>query len=158
MSIDDYKNGFKYNVLSLEADKGKIIIDEKFTYVRAGFCAIVCKMSEKIIWKYLLKALESTDPPVDAYIYILKYCIDNRCIEKSFPFIKDLFYLKKPDNVTLINHYFYDYTRYHLISVISLMSNQFLEIGYESCKKAIDVANKPEDRQNLGIFINNSKI
>ncbi len=56
MSIDDYENGYKYNKLSLESD-GTCFTDEKFTYVRVGYCAMRCGMAKKTIFYYLLKAI-----------------------------------------------------------------------------------------------------
>ena len=154
MSIDDFKNGFKYNVLSLETNDGThAAIDEKFTYVRAGYCAMMCKMDLKIIYKYLELAVKCQNPPVDGFIYYMKVSIDNNCVEKVVPYIETIYNLKKPtDESTLVNHGFYDYTRYNLLSIVTLISGKKLRIGYESCKKAIAVKNLPDDNHNMKIF------
>ena len=150
MSIDDFKNGFKYNVLSLETNAA---IDEKFTYVRAGYCAMMCKMDLKIIYKYLELAVKCKNPPVDGFIYYMKVSIDNNCVEKVVPYIEIIYNLKKPtDESTLVNHGFYDYTRYNLLSIVTLISGKKLRIGYESCKKAITARNLPDDNHNMKIF------
>ena len=154
MSIDDFKNGFKYNVLSLETNDGShAAVDEKFTYVRAGYCAMMCKMDLKIIYKYLDLAINCVNPPVDGFIYYMKVSIDNNCVEKVVPYIETIYNLKKPtDESTLVNHGFYDYTRYNLLSIVTLISGKKLNIGYEACKKAIAARNFPDDNHNIKIF------
>jgi Glycosyl transferase family 2 len=154
MSLDDYENGFKYNVLSLETDDGThAAVDEKFTYVRAGFCAMVSKMSLDIVYKYLYLAVKCPNPPVDGFIYLLKVSIDNNCIEKVVPYFEQIYNLKKPtDESTLINHGFYDYVRWNLLSIATLLSSERLDLGYEACKKAIQARNHPDDLHNIKIF------
>ena len=152
MSIDDYENGFKYNVMSLETDNDESNVNEKFTYTRAGFCAMICKMSETIIMKYLHEAIQCDDPPVDAYVYILKYYVDNKKPENCLKYLKVLYDMKKPQEISLVNHQFYDYTRYHLISVVALMTNQEIFLGFQACLKALEFANKSEDIQNMSIY------
>jgi hypothetical protein len=154
MSINDFKNGFKYNVLSIEKnDDEDMDTDQKFTYVRAGFCAMKCNLPPQIIFQYLSKAIEFDEPPIDAFIYIFKYCIENNCQERAVPYIKKLADLKKPtDNIQLVNHEFYDYTRWHLISVLCLMTRKDLIIGKLSCRKAIAAKNRPDDINNLKLF------
>ena len=64
-----------------------------------------------------------------------------------------IYNLKKPtDESTLVNHGFYDYTRYNLLSIVTLISGKKLRIGYESCKKAITARNLPDDNHNMKIF------
>ena len=154
MSIDDFKNGFKYNILSLETNDGShAAVDEVFTLVRAGYCAMMCKMSLKIIYKYLFMAIDRPKPPIDAFIYIMKVSIDNSCVDKVVPYIETIYNLKKPiDESTLVNHGFYDYTRYNLLSIVTLISGKRLDIGYEACKKAIAERNLPDDIHNIQIF------
>jgi len=152
MSIDDYKNGFKYNVMCF--NKKSNDHDDIFTNVRAGYCAMICKMNESIVMKYLKKAIASKEPPIDAYIYILRFYLDNKEPEKAIPYIRDLCLLKKPDELksTLVNHHFYDYVRWHLISVICLLSKQELELGKFACIEAIKSQSKPIDMKNLTFF------
>lgn len=153
MSVNDFKNGFIYNLKSYETkEKDLGSFDEKFTLVRIGFCALQCKMNKDIIFKYLLKAIECEDPPVDAYIYILQYCIENQSPYDALQYIYPLSKLNKPSNLTLCNHYFYDYLRWHLISIICLMTNQELSFGKYCCEKAIRNSNNPNDIRNLNLF------
>ncbi len=150
MSIDDYKNGFKYNVLSLKY--GKDSNDDKFTLVRTGFCAMKCGLSESIVMKYLLKSISLPEPPVDSYIYILKYYIDINKAESAVPYMLPLAFLEKPIKIELTNHLFYDYTRWKLIAIVSLLTKQNLKIGKMACLTAVNYANNSEDINNLAIF------
>jgi glycosyltransferase involved in cell wall biosynthesis len=153
MSLDDYKNGFKYNVLCLNEKSNDYDVDI-FTYVRAGYCAMMCKMNENIVMKYLKKAISFPNPPIDAYIYILRFYLDNKQTEKAIPYLRDLATLKKPNEMesTLVNHYFYDYVRWHLISVITLFAQQELELGKFACSEAIKNQRKPIDINNYRFF------
>ena len=152
MSLDDYKNGFKYNVMCLNNNENEH--DDIFTTIRAGFCAMMCKMNENIVMKYLKKAISYKDPPIDGYIYILRFYLDTKQPEKALPYIRDLSILKKPDEFksTLVNHYFYDYVRWHLISVITLLSKQELDLGRFACNEAIKNQSKPIDINNLRFY------
>ena len=154
MSLDDYENGFKYNVLSLETDDGThAAVDEKFTYVRAAYCAMVSKMSLDIVYKYLYLAVNCQNPPVDGFIYLLKVSIDNNCVDKAVPYFEKIYNLKKPtDESTLVNHGFYDYVRWNLLSIATLLSGERVDLGYEACKNAIKARSHPDDLNNIKIF------
>lgn len=156
MSIDDFKNGLKYNLLSIQTNDSKhAAIDEKFSWVRVGFCSLMINNPHEKTLEYLYKALEYSPKPVDAFIYIMKVCIDNRCHEKVLPFIEEIFKLEKPTGEsTLVNHGFYDYTRWNLLSIICLLNGRYLQIGYDSLKKAIKGRNPPhpDDLHNMKIY------
>lgn len=152
MSIDDYKNGFKYNVKCLESDTNASEIDNKFVLVRCGFCAMKVGLSEKIIMKYFLRSIQMEEPPIDSFIYILKYYIETKQAEKALPYLIRLASLEKSKKIDLINHTFYDYTRWHLISIVTLMTKTQLELGKYACLKAINVANRPDDLNNIKLF------
>jgi hypothetical protein len=158
MSIDDYQNGFKYNILSLETNDDNYSninllnkdVSECITYVRIGYCAMRCNMNEKIILKYLNKSINCTDdPPIDPYIYILKLSIENNN-DYGLKFIDQIMSLKH-SKTTLVNHLFYDYTRWHLLSVLCLMINKELEKGYNCIKKIIHYREK-NDLNNIKIY------
>lgn len=154
MSVDNYKDGFKYNVLSLETeDKCYSAIDEAYTCVRAGYCSMMCHFDTETTFKYLFMAIDRPKPPIDAYIYIMKICIDNKCFDRVLPHVNTIYNMKKPtDESTLINHGFWDYTRYNLLSIITLMTGKYLDIGYECCKIAVKMKNHPDDCHNIKIF------
>ena len=97
--------------------------------------------------------MKCNNPPIDGFIYYMKVSIDNNCIEKVVPYIETIYNLKKPtDESTLVNHGFYDYTRYNLLSIATLISGKKMDIGYEACKKAIAARNLPDDNHNIKIF------
>jgi glycosyltransferase involved in cell wall biosynthesis len=157
MSLDDFKNGFIYNVKSYETrEPNHAAIDEKFTLVRIAYCAMMSHMSLDIILKYLEMAVTVDKPPVDGFVYYMKVCIDNRCVEKVVPYIKQIYDLVVPtDESTLVNHNFYAYTRYNLLSIVCLLAGKHLDIGYNALKKAIQVKSPnpaPDDLHNLKIY------
>lgn len=168
MSIDDYQNGFKYNMLSLEVndidstdsninkDNINLNFNDCITYVRIGYCAMKCNMNEKIILKYFNKAINCTnDPPIDPYIYMLKLSIENNN-DYALKFINEIMTLKH-SKTTLVNNYFYDYMRWHLLSVLCLILNKEIEKGYECIKKIIHYREK-NDLNNIKIYKNILKI
>lgn len=156
MSINDFYNGYIYNIKSYEIkDENLTDFDEKFTLVRIGYCAMRCNMDKDIIFKYLNLAIDNSikDPPVDAFVYILKYCIDNNIPRYALPYIKRLSKLEKPEtNSTLVNNNFYDYLRWHLISIVCLMCNEELLLGKYACLRAIKFANHENDLKNINLF------
>ena len=155
MSVEDFKNGYKYNVLSYQCknDDDCNFHDEKFTLVRIAFCAMKSNMTSIAI-KYLEKLLNEDEVPVDAYVYLLDIHIKKNECEKVIKHVDALFNLEKPSvssSIKLVNHYFYDYLRFHLISIVCLMTKQKLDIG----RKAIEIAvkfDKPDDRHNYGVY------
>lgn len=152
----DYYNGFKYSLLCHETPETK---DEEFNehtkqliLIRISVCAINCDMDEGIIIKYITKAM----PFIDAYIIYMQYCISKREPEKALPYINKLMILKKPDesSISSINHEFYDYTRWNLISIICLQSKKELKIGKYACELAIKNKHHQDDINILNIYNN----
>ncbi len=106
--------------------------------------------------KYLLKVREEFDEiPVDVYVYLFDIYIKKNEGEELLKYVDELFNLQKPNTVTssirLVNHYFYDYLRYNLISVVCLMTNKKLELGKKAIEKILGY-NKPEDHHNYGLY------
>jgi glycosyltransferase involved in cell wall biosynthesis len=158
MSIEDWKNGFKYNVLSYQCkgENENMFGDEKFTLIRIAYCAMRNNMMKTAV-KYLLKVREEYDEvPVDVYVYLFDIYIKRNEGGQLLEYVDELYNLKKPDMVTssirLVNHYFYDYLRYNLISVVCLMTNQKLDLGKKALEKILGY-NKPEDHHNHGIYL-----
>lgn len=156
MNVNDFYNGYIYNIKSYDTKENSIAhFDEKFILVRIGYCAMMCNMNKDIIFKYLNLAIDSSDkdPPIDAFIYILKYCIDNNIPHHALPYIKRLSKLEKLDSSnTLINNNFYDYLRWHLISIVCLMCNEEMLLGKYACLKAIKFKNDENDLKNINLF------
>jgi len=100
--------------------------------------------------KYLNKAITSSkDPPIDPYIYILKYSIENNK-DYGLKYIDEIINLKH-SKTTIINHHFYNYIRWHLISILCLKTSKELEKGYECIKKIIHYK-QPNDINNIKIY------
>ena len=173
MSMNDYHNGYKYNLLCIDSNPSNSINNNKrgdremgdtgiedntTSYIRAGFCAMMCHYSEDKIINNLIMSIKinknkSIEPPIDPYIYILKYYMDTNKPEKALPYIDELFNLdiKKQECSNNINPYFYDYTRWNLISVICLMCNQKLDKGYHALNKIIHYG-RANDIQNMKMY------
>ena len=172
MSINDFQNGYKYNLLCIDANNVAItkgsselisyddnsIGDNTTSYIRAGYCAMLSHFSEDKVIDNLMMSIKinkdnSIEPPIDPYIYILKYYMDNNKPEKALPYIDDLFKLsiKSQESTKNVNPYFYDYTRWNLISVICLMCNQKLDKGFQALNKIIQYG-KANDLQNMKMY------
>lgn len=152
MSMNDFKNGFKYNVKCYEIKGANF--DDKFVLVRIAFCATQIKLFD-IAVKYL-EIIFKTDPepPVDAYIYYFDISIKQNKLLRVIPHIKTLFEMEKPpveSSIKLVNHYFYDYLRFNLISIVCLMTKQLLDIGRASIEKIISLE-KPDDVHNYKMY------
>lgn len=154
MNQQDFENGYKYSLLCHETPETK---DEEFNehtkqsiLIRISVCAINCDMDESIIVKYITKAM----PFIDAYIIYMEYCIKKNEPEKALPYITKLMMLKKPDenSISTVNHEFYDYTRWNLISIICLLSRKELKIGKYACEIAVKSRNLPNDINNLNVY------
>jgi hypothetical protein len=79
--------------------------------------------------------------------------MDTNKPEMGLTYIDELFNLdmKKQEGSKNLNPYFYDYTRWNLISVICLMCNQKLDKGYQALNKIIHYS-KGNDIQNMKIY------
>jgi glycosyltransferase involved in cell wall biosynthesis len=155
LNMEDFENGYKYNLLSYEKEKddeemGDHII--KTTLIRIGFCAIRCDKDKEIIFKYLSKAIEFTEPPIEAFIFLFSYAIENKITKEVSHYVPKLFYLEKPKDISNVNHEYYDYKRWSLISIVCLLSNEQLPLGKQACAKALKFSNNPTDRNNMQIY------
>lgn len=151
MSIDDYENGFHYYQLYLDHPNKQDYVDEQSACSRAGYCAIMCKKEKSVIMRHLDMAVRFPQPSIDAYIYLLKYCIENNDPSTALPYLEEIVRLEKPKTGVLISHQFYDYTRWHLISIICLISGKKWELGWAAIQKIIHL-NKPNDAHNYKIY------
>ena len=156
LSMDDFENAYKYNLLSYENEKDDEELGEhitKTTLIRIGYRAMRSNKSKEIIFKYLTKAINNfAEPPIEAFIFLFSYAIEKKITREIMPYVQKLFYLKKPSDITNVNHEFYDYKRWNLISIVCLLSNDLLSLGKQACKKAIEKSNNPVDRNNMQIY------
>ena len=151
MSIDDYQNGYKYNIMTI-GTKGVGDGDDMTAYSRAGYCAIQCGMSEQIIKHNLLMSIQMTDDPViDSYIYLLDYYIKNSMTDKAIEYIDEIANMAMPGPTKTVSYDFYEYKRWYLISVVCLTANRELDKGYQALKKIINFG-KSHDVSNLAVY------
>jgi len=156
MSMNDFENAYKYNLMSYENEKddeelGDHII--KTTLIRIGYSAMRINKEKEIVFKYLTKAIDNfIEPPIEAFIFLFSYAIDNKITKEVAHYVPKLFNLKKPSDITNVNHEFYDYKRWSLISIVCLLSNTQLQLGKQACKKAIEFSNNPIDKNNMQIY------
>ena len=159
LSMQDYENGYKYNLLSHEKedDEDDKIGDhiEKAILCRIGYCALRSGKSKDIVFKYLIQAIENfKEPPIEAFIFLFSYAIEHHLSGEVVKYVKPLSLLTKPtgNDLALVNHGFYDYKRWNMISIICLLANQEIQIGRESCIKALKVSRDPTDTNNMQIY------
>lgn len=151
MSLGDFENGFKYNKLYIENPSTKYNVDDQSAYTRLLYCSIICKKPKQTILDYFHIAIQHPISCLDNYIYLFKYCIETREPHIALPYIEKVFSLKKPTSQSIFSHQFYDYTRWHLISVLCLMSGQKLHLGYKAIQKIIHFQ-KPNDVINYKLY------
>ena len=157
LSMEDYENAYKYNLLSYEKkeDEDEEIMGDhtiKTILIRIGYCAIRTDKSKDIIFKYLEEAITKySDPPIEAFIFLMSYAIDKKITDNIIKYVKQLSELQKPSDISMINHSFYDYKRWNIISIVCLLSNKEIELGREACKKAIYFGNR-DDFNNMQIY------
>jgi glycosyltransferase involved in cell wall biosynthesis len=151
MSIDDYRNGYKYNIMCINEPKTEV--DDSTCFSRAGYCAIKCGMSEHIIKYNLLMSMKCTDEPViDSYIYLMDYYIQRSMTEEALEHIDVIASMNPPhaSNKT-VSFDFYDYQRWYQISVICLTANRELQKGYDAIKKIVKYGKK-HDLSNYALY------
>ena len=153
--MQDYENSYKYYVQSVKIETYQPTVDDAIAYLRAGICAFNCKLSEKTILAHLemsIKVSKKTDTLIDPYIYILKYHLDTRNPEKALAYLDELSALEiKPFTQNSIRNEFYDYDRWNLISIVCLMTNQKIDLGYKAIQRILHYG-KPDDINNYKIY------
>ena len=159
MDLQDFKNGYIYNKKAYVMSKitNNDNIDIETLLVRLLYCAISCKMDDAIIFKHFNESIEfnknNSNTIIDSYIYFLHYCIEKKRFDLALPLLEPLSKLEINTGSPEITRYeYFKYERWHLISVISLMTKEKLELGKMACQKAIDFANKQDDKNNLSFF------
>jgi hypothetical protein len=158
MDIQDFVNGYLYNKKALELVKNtnnSDNVDFETIITRLLYCAISCEMETEIIHKHFLEVIEfdKIDTSIDAYVYFLHYCIKKKLFDIALPLLEPLSKLKIVDGSRkTIRYDFYNYERWHLISVICFTTKEKMELGRLACQKAIDYSQKPEDIINIKLF------
>jgi glycosyltransferase involved in cell wall biosynthesis len=160
MNIHDYENGYKYSVLALETEEpeGTSPFEQMSNYsiiLHILNCLIFLKKDHENVFSYFQQALRLNDRLIEAYIYYLKYCIENRLYENAKKYIQILANLEKTvgNECASTNHMHYDYLRWHLISAICIHTGD-LEFGKKACERAISYRNNPQDAIQLVLYQN----
>jgi hypothetical protein len=154
--LHDYENCYKYALLSIATyESSNINTTDAICHYLAGMSAYNCKLPENTIIDHFLMTIKigkKSDTMIDPYIYILKYYIETGKPEKALPYLDELMNLEiKPLTKILINHYYFNYQRWYLISIICLATKQKLHIGYKAIKKILHY-NKQDDINNYKIY------
>lgn len=159
LSMEDFENAYKYNLLSYEKeeddDEDEVMGDHilKNILVRIGYSAIRTDKNKNIIFKYLEEAITKfSDPPIEAFIFLMSYSIDKKITDHVMKYVRQLFQLQKPSDLSMVNHSFYDYKRWNIISILCLLSNQEIELGRDACKKALSVGTNKDDLNNMQVY------
>ena len=146
-SLNDYENCYKYALLSIDTyESDKPNTTDALCHKMAGVSAYNCKLPEETIIGHFVMSIKigkESDTMIDPYIYILKYYIESGNPEKALPYLEELMNLEIKQFTTIaINHEYFDYHRWYLISVICLMTKQKLHIGYKAIKKFYIIINQ----------------
>ena len=155
-ALNDYENSYKYALLSFTTHESeKPNTTDAHCHNRAGICAYNCKLPEETIIGHFLMSIKigkESDTMVEPYLYILKYYVESGKPEKALPYLEELMDLEiKAFTKITINHEYFDYHRWYLISIVCLMTKQKLHLGYKAIKKIIHY-NKPDDINNYKIY------
>ena len=161
MNKQDYENGYTCNLRAFETkDEDTSIsldaMEDSVILLRVMNCAIFLKKDSAVILEYFHKIIAIKPTNIDAYIYLFKYCVDNDMHECAKPYIHTLAELTKPTEGerTMLNHNYYDYLRWHLISTICLKLGDYA-FGMTACIKANETAGSVLDKLHLQLFENN---
>jgi hypothetical protein len=158
MDLQDFKNGYIYNIKAYDIAKktNNDNIHVETLLIRLLYCAISCKMHDEIILKHFnesIKLNKNSNSIIDSYVYFLHYCIEKKLFDLALPLLEPLSKLEIiTDSIETTRYEYFYYERWHLISVISLMTKKQLELGKMACQKAIDYAHKPDDINNINLF------
>jgi tetratricopeptide (TPR) repeat protein len=156
-NLNDFENAYKYAIESLETSEEPnkpSYVDERATRARAAFYAIQLKMDFRVIQKLCETVINSSVPNIEAFIYLFRASIIYNCPNNVIKYVESLMNLRKPNDGQIINHAFYDYQRWTVISIVCLISGQKLRIGKQACEKALKAFPNPEpdDVQNMKIY------
>jgi glycosyltransferase involved in cell wall biosynthesis len=160
MNSSDFENGYTYNKLAYETketDESSNMdkMSDTTVLLRMFNCALNLKKDAETIFDLFDKVVSVDSNSIDAYIYLCKYCIDNDCHEKMKPYLQKLADLTKPTTGerTLINHYYYDYMRWHFLGTLCLKTGDY-ELGKMACMKAAATNQNVMDQINLQLITN----
>jgi glycosyltransferase involved in cell wall biosynthesis len=165
MNCKEYENAYNHYILALQLEKDTEynVLDDMgdiLILVRILNCAIFLKKDFDCIFEYFNRIINMDPTNIDAYVFFFKYCLDNKFHDAAEPYIGTLATLTKPTQGgrTLINHNYYDYLRWYLISNICMKLTTHDEIGLVASQRALEKNNTQIENIYLQIFKNRIEI
>lgn len=157
----DYENALKNYLMALELknDNECNVLDDMgdtLIMLRILNSAIFLKKDFDLIFEYFNRIINLESTNLDAYVFFFKYCIDNNLHEATVPYLETVSTLSKPTQGgrTLINHNYYDYLRWYLISNICMKINTHDELGLLACEKVLERMDSQMEKIYIQIFRN----
>lgn len=164
--LGDHVNAYKY--YSIRVTLGEFMEEIFHSYLRLGEIIVNCIKDENLrnnnkeilplcTWdraiQFFMKSLEYL-VRVEPLLYIAEYYRSLAKWDLAFMYCRLACELKNPeDHMLFVDHFKYDYSRWHLMGIIGYYSGHLRE-GYDSCKIAIQVCNLDIDKQNLKYYEN----
>lgn len=157
--IHDYDNSVKYYLLAYEhnrIERDEIDgFDDKAVLSRVLMGMVLANKDSALVTEYFHKLVAIDDRNINAYIYYFKYCIESNNHSKAQPYVATLAALQDSDAKNqIVSHNFYDYLRWHLISIVCLKTGDDDAIGKAAATKAYAVSKSVQDQMLLMMFEN----
>jgi glycosyltransferase involved in cell wall biosynthesis len=151
----DFENGCKYYKMALDLkEEGVLKLDsfeDEHIMVHIMKTMMFMKTEYDELFGYFKRIMAINPNAIDAYIYLLKYCIDAKLYDRATPYLHTLANLDKAKaRQGTITHNYYDYLRWHFISLICLETGDN-ELGLSASRKAAG-SNSVMDMVNANLF------
>lgn len=161
----DYENALKNYLIALELKKDheyNVLDDMGDTLIllRILNSAIFLNKDYDSIFEYFNRIINLESTNLDAYIFFFKYCIDNNLHEATVPYLETVSTLSKPTQGarTIINHNYYDYMRWYLISNICMKLTTHDELGLLACEKVLETTDSQIEKIYIQVFKNRIRL
>jgi len=151
-NIKDYVKALEYNKKAFYILKKINIhnydnIPMDILVIRLLYCLIICNKRIFDVIEIFEEAICYNKNNIYPYILFFDFCINSNNIIYTLPYLNFVSNMKMEGGN--INYNFYNYERWRLISTICLLSKTELELGKQSCIKAISAMNKDQDKALL---------
>jgi tetratricopeptide (TPR) repeat protein len=164
-NCDDYENALKNYLIALDLKKDyecNVLDDMGDTLILLRILNTVIFLNKDYdsIFEYFNRIINLESTNLDAYIFFFKYCIDNNLHEATVPYLETVSTLSKPTqgSRTLINHNYYDYLRWYLISNICMKLTTHDELGLLACEKVLECMDSQVEKIYIQVFRNRIKL
>jgi len=153
-NIKDFANALKYTTMSFDILKhkppGYDNTPINIAATRMLHFAIKNNSPYAEIERLFKQARQHHPDSIDPYVLFFDFCVSVQHAAPALPYLDIVANMEmRGDN---INHNFYTYDRWRLISILCLASGTKRELGKEACKKAIAARNLDQDKMILGYF------